>query len=117
MPAAVRDELVSNFPHIKFDIVATRDIYGKTVREDAESLDLSDVTVDGTLAEKLSWLYGLKYVNMRNSDLGQDAQLALVRAFPNIAFDWNVVLAGHVLNSMSETVDISRTWMWDLELL
>lgn len=114
MPAAVRDELVRDFPRIKFDIIATRDIYGKTVREDAESLDLSDVTVDGTLAEKLSWLYGLKYVNMRNSDLGQDAQLALVRAFPNIAFDWNVVLAGHVLSSMSETVDISRTWLWDL---
>ena len=40
-----------------------------------------------------------------------------MRAFPNIAFDWNVVLAGHVLSSMSETVDISRTWLWDLELL
>lgn len=117
MPAAVRDELVRDFPRIKFDIIATRDIYGKTVREDAESLDLSDVTVDGTLSEKLSWLPALTYVNMQNSDLGQDAQLALVRAFPNIAFDWNVVLAGHVLSSMSEAVDISRTWLWDIELL
>ena len=117
VPAAEKAALCTAYPEIDFDIVATFDIYGMTVREDVTSLDLSGVGTDSSLSEKLSLLPLLTYVNMQGSEFSCDEQLALVRAHPGVEFDWDARLGGKVLNSMAETADISGIRVWDLDTL
>ncbi|MGM9635976.1 MAG: hypothetical protein ACI3YE_07485, partial [Candidatus Avispirillum sp.] len=117
VPAAEKAALCTAYPGIDFDIVATFDMYGMTVREDVTSLDLSGVGTDSSLSEKLSLLPSLTYVNMQGSEFSFEEQLALVRAHPGVEFDWDARLGGKVLNSMAETADISGIRVWDLDTL
>lgn len=109
-----RDALVSAHPDIRFQVVATYDVCGKEVREDCESLDLTDVTPDETLAEQLSCLKNLKSVDLHGVDLSQEEKLKLIRELPHVEFGMTAVLAGQEYETSIETLDLNKKKIGDL---
>ncbi len=111
VPSEEREELCRNFPDLDFNIVAIYDLYGSKVREDAEKIDLQGVKIDGDIAEKLTIFPNLSFVDLHGQTLSAELQHSLVEKFPDVIFGWTVDVAGTPVDSMLETVDISRKYM------
>ena len=111
LPEEQRTSVEADFPNVKFEIVAIYDVFGKLVREDAQTLDFHGVTIGKGLSDKLRLFPRLSYVDMHGQGYGITDQLALTKAFPNIKFGWGVNVAGTEVDSMTETMDLNNKYM------
>lgn len=109
-----RKELCEAYPDIEFNAVVMREIYGMSVRDDITSLDLSGIKTDDELYGMLLWFPSLTSVTMNNVRMTQYKQLELSRLFPEIKFDFDVIIAGKKLDSLSEKIDLSGREITDL---
>ena len=94
-------------PDVKFGIISTYDMFGMTVRDDAESLDLRGITDTSDMIENLSLLKKLKSVDLKNTKLDIEFQNLLVKRFPEIQFSWDVDFDGRLFDSMCEQIDLT----------
>lgn len=94
-------------PGVKFGIVSTYEMYGKTVRDDADTLDLKGIDDTSELVENLSLLKDLKSVDLRDATLDVALQNTLSEAFPNIDFSWEIDFDGIKFDSKCEEVDLT----------
>lgn len=79
-------------------------IGNKAVSPEAESLDLNNTGITALeLMEKLAWLPQLSQLTVTDVTFSAEDQLALLEAYPNIDFIWNVEAAGKTwLNTVTE---------------
>ncbi len=103
-------ELKELYPDINFDIISKYDVYGKTIREDAESINLRGVETDATLPEKLKLFPNLRSVDLHGSSFEFTEQIKLTEEFPNIDFKWDVEFEGVKFDSGIETMDLTDCW-------
>ena len=113
--ASERDELTKTFPNIEFKAIASYDIYGRTVREDAESIDLSGITPDDTLCDRLSVFHSAKYIDLHDVELTEEEKLTLAESYPDIEFGMTAQIAGLEFDTSSEFLDLNWTPIYDLE--
>lgn len=103
-----KDALRAEFPNVDFDIPGQIEIYGITVRDDAEELDLSGANIEyGAFSEQLKRLPLLKKVSLYGTEISEDDQAALFSGFPDIRFSWDVDILGQKYDSETEDLDLS----------
>ena len=100
--------LRADFPQIEFDMVSRVSVYGREVLDNVDSLDLRNAKLDDTLADQLRLIPGLKDVDLRGQPFSTEEQLSLAKAFPEIAFRWEVTLLGKTYDSYTEDLDLSK---------
>lgn len=114
VPVETKRALIAKYPDIEFEMVGVCDFYGVTARDDATTLDISGTSPDASLAQKLTFMPFLESVCMKNCPLSAIQQLELVRAFPTIAFDWDICVAGRGIDPAAETADLGGAEVKDL---
>lgn len=112
VPAEKRDELEKLFPDITFGMVATYDICGLTVREDAGEIDFSSAApVDLIeLAAMLDSFPSLRTVVFSTDDpIPAAARDSLRKAYPGITFRLVTLydICGVTLRDDAEVIDLS----------
>ncbi len=112
-----KESLEKEFQNIDFDIVSTYTIYGKTVRDDSEALDLTDVAVDEKLSDNLRLFKHLKSVDLHGQPLSPDDQLKLVGDFPDVDFGWEVDIGQMKYDSSTEDLDLTDCWWIGADLV
>lgn len=114
VPVETKRALIAKYPDIEFEMVGVCDFYGVIARDDATTLDISGTSPDASLAQKLAFMPFLESVCMKNCPLSAIQQLELVRAFPTIAFDWDICVAGRGIDPAAETADLGGAVVKDL---
>lgn len=115
VPVETKLDLIAKYPDIEFEMVGVCDFYGVTARDDATTLDISGTSPDASLAKKLVFMPFLESVCMKNCPLSAIHQLELVRAFPTLAFDWDICVAGRGIDPAAETADLGGAEVKDLD--
>lgn len=111
-----RNALEEAYPEITFVVTATYDIFGKAIREDADTIDLTDTAPDETLADRLSVFKNLKYVDLHGIDFTNEDKYVLIDRYPDVEFGFTAYIAGKELDSSDEFIDLNWTPVRDLEL-
>lgn len=109
IPLDEKEQLLRDYPDITFQITGTLDVFGVTVDDTEETLDLTDAAVDHTLPDMLKMLPALKTVILYGSGLNIEIQYALCKQFPDIEFRWTVDVAGQTYDGDAEELDLSGT--------
>lgn len=117
IPQSQKELLCDAFPEISFEVIGTYEIFGKTVLENAEKLDLRDVQLDASLCDQLALLPQLRRVNLHDQKLTKEERIALVKNFPDISFGWKVSYDGEIYDSDVTELDVSGKHMEDEENL
>lgn len=107
------DNLVSEYPNINFKVIKIIDIYGLKVKENSKELDLSKITIDNHISKYLEYFSNLESVNFGNQDVDKDLQLLLIKNYPNIDFNWNVLLSNKKVSNKIENLDLSKESITD----
>ena len=108
--AADKLTLVDRFPGVDFRVVEIYTIGGVDAPANAESIDLSWATIDGSLLDKLSLFPDLRSVDLHGHDLTWDERLEYARRYPKVNFGWDVEFGEEVYDSSEVTeIDLSRT--------
>lgn len=108
--AADKFTLMDRFPGVDFNVVEIYNIGGVDAPANAESIDLTWATIDGSLLEKLSLFPELRSVNLHGHDLTWDERLEYARKYPKVNFGWDVEYGEEVYDSSEVTeIDLSRT--------
>ena len=102
-----RLELVDRFPGIEFDIASIVSICGKNVKDTSVDVDLRGCAADDSLLEDLKKFPMMKSVDLHDSQITPDLQLALTDAYPDVDFKWDVELGGERYDSSVEDLDLS----------
>ena len=107
--AADKLTLTDRFPGVDFRVVEIYTIGGVDAPANAESIDLTWATIDGSLLEKLSLFPDLKSVDLHGHDLTWDERLEYARRYPKVNFGWDVEFGEEVYDSSEVTeIDLSR---------
>ncbi|MBO7531311.1 MAG: hypothetical protein J6T50_05840, partial [Lachnospiraceae bacterium] len=107
--AADKFTLMDRFPGVDFRVVEIYNIGGVDAPANADSIDLTWATIDGTLIDKLSLFPELRSVNLHGHDLTWDERLEYARKYPKVNFGWDVEYGEEVYDSSEVTeIDLSR---------
>ena len=108
VPRATLDALRADFPGVNFRMVTKVNVFGMELEDNITTLDLkgADVNCD-SLKEGLALLPALTEVDLRGKPFSAEEQMELATAFPNVAFGWNVELAGKTYDSYVSELDFS----------
>ncbi|MCQ2417867.1 MAG: leucine-rich repeat domain-containing protein [Oscillospiraceae bacterium] len=109
IPQSEKELLCSAYPDISFEVLGTYEIYGKTVLENVEELDLRDVKLDASLVDQLSLLSQLRYVDLHDQPLSIDDKITLAEMLPEVNFGWEVKYNGELYDSTISEWDLSGT--------
>ncbi|MBP5288878.1 MAG: hypothetical protein J6Z79_03285 [Clostridia bacterium] len=108
IPRKELDALRKDFPGVTFKMVSSVEAFGSTLHDNITSLDLKSKSLDvAALKEGLALLPALEEVDLRGQRFTPEEQLELAKAFPEVAFGWEVELAGQTYDSYTEDLDLS----------
>ena len=107
IPETEKDMLTEAYPDVSFEVLGTYEIYGKTVPENTEELDLRDVKLDASLCDQLALLPQLRFVDLHDQPLSIDEKIALGKQFPDVSFGWDVKYDGEIYDSTLTEWDLS----------
>ena len=107
IPHEEKEKAVAIKPGVKFGIVSTYEMFGQTVRDDAEALDLKGISDTSNMVENLSLLTNLKTVDLKGTKLDIGFQNLLVETFPSVKFSWDIDFDGKPFDSMCEEIDLT----------
>ena len=124
IPIEEKERLNKTYPALAVQAISTYSLYGKAYREDATSLNFSDVFVDESIKDNLKYFYNVKEVYLYNQNLSDEFRISLLEEYPDIQFYWNVNVFGTKIDSAStyldftgHTVDDFDQFVIDLKLL
>lgn len=107
IPQTEKVQLCAAFPDISFEVIGSYEIYGKTVLENTEELDLRDVHLDASLYDQLALLEQLQSVDLHDQPLTIAERVALANQFPEVSFGWTVNYDGEEYDSSITELDLS----------
>ena len=110
-----KQKISKSFPNNNFKGTVYYNVYGKKVLEDEVFVDLSDVQIDANLTDNIALLPNVKEINLHNQNLSKDEKIVLQQTFPNIKFQWMVDVLGEEIDCNTETLDLSKKQINDLE--
>lgn len=94
LPIEIKRELERRYPQVSFQLVGAVEISGISVRDDAESLDLSGRALPTDLSDRLALLPALRAVDLRGSKTEPRTLIDLITAHPDIAFEYDITVGG-----------------------
>ncbi len=104
-----KDYLESKYPNIKFDIELVVDVYGTKIRDNVTYLDLTKCQIDENLTSLLEIFKKLKEVNLLGQSFTVDEEISLMKKFPDVKFDFTVIVDNKKFENSIEELDLSRT--------
>lgn len=104
-----REYLQNRFPNIKINANLVVDVYGTKVRENATYIDLTTAVIDDNLIETLADFKKLKEVNLIGQSMTLDEQLELINKYPDVTFDFTVIVDSKKINTNQDELDLSDT--------
>ncbi len=107
--------LKSAFPNVEFSCVTEYNVYGKWVRENSVSLDLSDTEIGEDIFDMLTLFKDLKEVILEGAVTDEETKLLLSERFPGIDFVTTLTVAGKEISTSSDFIDLNFTPIYDLE--
>lgn len=108
IPMTEKELLQERYPDIKFEVLGTYQIFGKTVAENVESLDLRDAQLDASLFDQLALLPELHEVDLHDQAITKEERIALAEEFPDVSFGWTVHYGDEVFDSSITELDFSK---------
>ena len=109
IPISKKIQLEERYPNITFDIVTTVDVQGNTFKDNAEFIEIKNDNIDENIINELSYFKSLKQVKFSKKFTDKNIQLELMQKYPFVEFNWNVLIANKVENSMITKLDLSNT--------
>lgn len=107
IPITEKEMLHAAFPDVKFEVIGTYEIYGKTVPENIDSLDLRDAQLDASLFDQLALLPELQEVDLHDQPLTKEERIALAEQFPDVSFGWTVHYGDEIFDSSITELDFT----------
>ena len=98
--------LTKKHPNVTFKAVTTYNVYGVDIRDDENTIKLTNVLVDDNLESKLSVFKNLKKVDLSNQDLSLEKEINLEKKFPNVEFEWEVPILDKKVPNNIETLNL-----------
>ena len=108
VPRETLDELRAAFPGVAFDLVSKVKVFGMELNDNVPSLDLTNTAVSFvSLKKDLALMTALEEVDLRGKEFTTAEKLELANLYPDVAFGWQVELAGKTYDSYIEELDLS----------
>lgn len=105
--STTKTKLEKLYPDINFQVLQTYKIYDMEIREDATSIDFSKSVLDEYVGKYLGYFPLLEEVTFGNNVIATEIQLELKEKYPNIKFNWQVLLNGTYYDSSIISLDLS----------
>ncbi|MBR6107110.1 MAG: hypothetical protein IKQ39_03790 [Oscillospiraceae bacterium] len=108
IPITEKNMLTAAYPDVNFEVIGTYEIYGKTVPENVETLDLRDAQLDASLYDQLALLPELQEVDLHDQEISKEERIALAQEFPEVSFGWTVHYGDEIYDSSITELDLSE---------
>ena len=109
IPHDLKETILAEDPDVEINAVCTYEVNGKTVREDAKSLDLTGYENCDELPELIRLFPDAESVDLTGAAIPLDIQCALVKERPDTSFKWSIDFGGVAFDADCETADLSNT--------
>ena len=101
-------ELQSGEPSLEVSAICTYVINGNVVREDTETLDLTNYANCEEIPEIMKLFPDVKNVDLTGALIPLDIQYQLALDYPDTAFKWKIYMGGVVFDADCEEIDIAE---------
>ena len=108
LPLEDKKRLIDMYPNVEIQVVGIINIYGMEIKENVTSIDFSNINIDDDIVQKLLLFPNLNYVSFGNTKLDFKLQLLLTEKYPDIHFEWEVMLNKQWISSNIESLDFSN---------